>query len=265
MAETSWGVPAAGWPQEPQEFLPVLDVPEPGRQNRLTVLVRLLLLIPHFVVLWVLGILAFFAMVIGWFAALFTGRLPEGIARYLTHYLGYQARVICSGLLLLDRYPPFSLRQPPDYPVQIEVRPGKLNRLAVLFRLFLLIPAAILQDLVATGWYIVAFFVWLIMLVLGRMPRPLFEATAAVARYGIRLGAYSMMLTSAYPKRLFGDELRAGGEVHSATRPLVLSGLAKGLLVLFLVLGVLGAFGSGFGTNSGNGSDSTTYGASSAR
>lgn len=231
---------------DPDEFLPVLDVVEPVRQRRLTVLLRLLLLIPHFLVLFVLSIAAVFTVIFGWFAALVLGRLPAPVFGYLERYLGYRMRVAASEMLLIDRYPPFALTAPPDYPVHIEVRPTDLNRLAVFFRIFLMIPAAVVQALVMSGWFALSFIWWVITLVLGRMPRPLFEATAAALRYWMRFSAYSMMLTPAYPRGLFGDDdlSVAGVGTRSATRPLIMSGAAKGLVVLFLVCGLLSGLGS---------------------
>jgi hypothetical protein len=261
MAENTW---ATASPALSKEWLPVLDIPEPGDQRRLTVLLRWLLLIPHFIVLWLLSIVAFFVTVIGWFGALITGRLPEFAAQYLTGYLGYSTRVAASAMLLVDVYPPFALNAPLDYPVQIEVRPGTLNRLAVFFRLILMIPAAIVANLLTTGWYALSWIFWLIVLVLGRMPGPVFEATSAVARYGMRLSAYVSMLSSAYPKRVFGDETEAaaatavGQAPVSATRPLLLSPGGKFLVVLFLLLGLLGGVFGSFGTSSGSSTTTTT-------
>ncbi|MEU8510604.1 DUF4389 domain-containing protein [Kitasatospora sp. NPDC048722] len=222
-----------------REWLPVLDMPGPGRQNRWTVLLRALLLIPQFVVVWVLSVVAFFVTVIGWFGALALGRLPGFAADYLTAFVPYDTRVTSYLMLMHDRYPPFRF-QTPEYPVRVELRPGELNRLAVLFRIFLVIPAAIVQGLVYAGWWTASLVLWLVVLVLGRMPQPLFEATAAIVRYRMRTTAYLVMLTSAYPKRLFGEE--AGSEPDgpvSATRPLVLSGGGRGLLVVFIILGVV--------------------------
>ncbi|MCX4750877.1 DUF4389 domain-containing protein [Kitasatospora sp. NBC_01287] len=267
MAQTpgpgGWTMPVA---PAPPEFLPILDIPGPGPQRRLTVLFRWLLLLPQFIVLWVLSVVAFFAAVIGWFAALFTAHLPGGIARYLADYVAYDTRVAAAATLLVDRYPPFSLRRQPDYPVQIELRPGRLNRAAVFFRLILMIPAAVVNSLLGTGWLALAFFIWLWVLVTGRLPRPVFEATAAFVRFRMRFDAYVLMLTSAYPKGLFGEEpqLTAPGAAApdtstpgfaapgaaepaaSATRPLVLSGAGKGFLVAFLVLGLAGHVSSDF-------------------
>lgn len=244
----------------PEEFLPVLDITEPTRQRRLTVLLRLLLLIPHFIVLFFLHIAAVLTVIVGWFAALVLGRLPEPVFRFLAGYLGYRMRVAASEMLLVDRYPPFALTPPPDYPVQIEVRPTDLNRLAVFFRLLLMIPAAVVQSLAMSGWWMLSFLWWLITLILGRMPRPLMEATAATLRFQMRFIAYAMMLTPAYPKGLFGDEDLSVGQryARTLTRPLIMSGAGKALVVLFLVLGIIGGITASLTTPEDG--DSSDYG-----
>jgi hypothetical protein len=222
------------------EWLPELDIKAPPKQRRLTVFFRLLLLIPQYIVLFFLGIAAFFVAIFGWFAALFTGRLPEWPAIYLSQYIGYYTRVAASESLLIDRYPPFAFVAP-DYPVQVELRPDDLNRLAVLLRIVLIIPAAIIQAVVAGGWAVASFFIWLVVLILGRMPESLFDATAAVVRYSMRVQAYWLMLTSSYPKRLFGDGQAADGPGVGrvpSTRPLLMTSGARLLMVVFIVLGI---------------------------
>ncbi|MFE9858166.1 DUF4389 domain-containing protein [Streptomyces sp. NPDC005780] len=257
MADAQWspGRRAA----DADEFLPVLDIIEPARQRRLTVLFRLLLLIPHFIVLFFLEIAAFFTVVFGWFAALVLGRLPEPVFRFLAATLDYRTRVAASSMLLVDSYPPFTLTQPSAYPVRIDVRPTRLNRLAVFFRLILVIPAAIVQSLATYGWWALAIVWWIITLVLGRMPRPLFEATAATLRYEMRVSAYVTMLSPAYPKGFFGEDALSVPEHQgrSATRPLVMSTAGKALLVLFLVLGLIGSITTSVTRSS---SDDTDYG-----
>lgn len=235
-----WDASAAVQP----EWLPVLDIPEPVHQRRLTVLLRLLLAIPQFIVLVILGIAAFVVTVLGWFGALFLGRLPGFAASYLPMYLAYNTRVDAYLMLLVDPYPPFqleSVQYPTQYPVRIELRPGALNRLAVFFRLILMIPTAIIQSVLTSGWWALSFFSWLVVLIAGRAPRPLFEATAAVLRYRMRFLAYVMMITSAYPKRIFGDPAdggTGGWEPESATQPLILSIAAKVILVIFILAGL---------------------------
>ena len=192
----------AGW--APDEIL--VAFAEPAPQNRLTVLVRIILAIPHLVVLWALGIAAEVVVIICWFAALFLGRLPEGLGGFLTGYLRWLVRVQAYLFLLTDRYPPFELGEA-DYPVQILLRPGPLNRLAVLFRIILAIPAALLAALVVLGMETIVMFVtWLIVLIAGQMPRPLYEAIAAGQRYYFRYTGYLFLLTGTYPWGLFGDQ-----------------------------------------------------------
>ncbi len=190
--------------QTPDEIL--VAFAEPAPQNRLTVLVRIILAIPHLVVLWALGIAAEVVLIICWFAALFLGRLPEGLGGFLTGYLRWLVRVQAYLFLLTDRYPPFELGEA-DYPVQILLQPGPLNRLAVLFRIILAIPAALLAALVVLGMETIVMFVtWLIVLIAGQMPRPLYEAIAAGQRYYFRYTGYLFLLTGTYPWGLFGDQ-----------------------------------------------------------
>ncbi|MBD0709654.1 MULTISPECIES: DUF4389 domain-containing protein [unclassified Streptomyces] len=234
---TGWG-PRPEGDAEGAEWRPVLDVPPPGRQRRWTVLLRWLLLVPQFLVVALLSFAAFFVTVAGWFAALFLGRLPDPIASFLGSVLAYQTRVTASAFLLVDRYPPFSF-DAPDYPARIELRATPLNRVAVFFRLILIIPAAIIGSLAQSGWLALGWVFWLIGIVLGRLPEPVFGATAAVVRYRMRLSAYGSLLTPVYPKGILGDAPGPLAERPvSATRPLVLGTPAKVLVWLFLLLGI---------------------------
>ena len=181
----------------------------PAQQRRGTVLIRWILLIPHYVVLYFLGIGFSVVQFIGWWGALFTGRLPEFAVSFLSGYMRWTTRVQAYGLLLTDQYPPFSLEDEPGYPVRIELPPpGKLNRLAVLFRVILAIPASLLNSLVAFGAAtIVAVIAWVITLITGKLPTPLHQAYTAVLRYTTRVSCYLCLLTAAYPAGLFGDGL----------------------------------------------------------
>ena len=79
--------------------------------NRWLPLVKWLLAIPHYLVLLVLSVGAFFAVVIAWFAILFTGRYPRGLFDYVLGVGRWWLRVEAYAFLLVtDRYPPFSLR-----------------------------------------------------------------------------------------------------------------------------------------------------------
>jgi Domain of unknown function (DUF4389) len=87
---------------------PYPDVPQ--ELNRWLPLIKWFLAIPHFVVLFFLGIAAFVAVVVAWFAILFTGRYPRGIFDFVEGVIRWSNRVTGYALILVtDRYPPFRL------------------------------------------------------------------------------------------------------------------------------------------------------------
>jgi Domain of unknown function (DUF4389) len=89
-----------------------IDYPDVERDlNRWLPLVKWLLAIPHYIVLVILGILAILAVIIAWFAILFTGRYPRGLFDFVVGVMRWSTRVWAYMLwLVTDRYPPFSLR-----------------------------------------------------------------------------------------------------------------------------------------------------------
>jgi hypothetical protein len=185
-------------------------------QRRLTVLFRWILVIPQVIVLYFVGIGAFVVVILGWFAALFTGRLPDSFARFLTGYVRWSSRVQAYAFLLTDRYPPFALDPDPNYPVDVTVTTGRLNRASVFFRFILVIPAAFVVDLLIYGLLFLSPIIWIITLVAGRLPDTLFGAIAAVVRYQARYTGFSMMLTSEYPGDIFGDRGPDGRRLEGA-------------------------------------------------
>lgn len=95
---------------EEQDVHLELDYPDAEQLHRALPLVKWLLLIPHYVVLVILGIGAFFAIVIAWFAILVTGRYPQRLFNFVVGVGRYGLRVSAYGFLLItDRYPPFRL------------------------------------------------------------------------------------------------------------------------------------------------------------
>jgi hypothetical protein len=88
-----------------------LDYPDVKRDlNRWLPLVKWLLAIPHYVVLFFLGIAAVFAVIVAWFVILFTGRYPRGLFDFVEGVLRWGLRVDAYAMLLVtDSYPPFRL------------------------------------------------------------------------------------------------------------------------------------------------------------
>jgi hypothetical protein len=101
------------------EYPPFGDGPYPaelkverpaGERDRVTVFFRLLLAIPHFLVLWLLSLVWAVTTAIAWIMILLTGRYPETLYGFAIGVLAWGVRVEAYVLLLRDEYPPFTLR-----------------------------------------------------------------------------------------------------------------------------------------------------------
>ena len=97
-----------------------LDFPYPDPKqelNRWLPLVKWFLAIPHYIVLFFLSVAVVFVVIATWFAILFTGRYPRGIFDFVEGVIRWHNRVAGYAFILVtDRYPPVSLRQPPVRP-----------------------------------------------------------------------------------------------------------------------------------------------------
>jgi hypothetical protein len=100
------------YPSTDEEQSVHLDLPYPdARQlNRWLPLVKWLLAIPHYIVLFFVAIGVIVAVIIAWFAILFTGRYPRGLFDFVVGAMRWSNRVTgYTTILVTDQYPPFSL------------------------------------------------------------------------------------------------------------------------------------------------------------
>jgi len=101
------------YPSTDEEQSVHLDIPYPDVKNELNrwlPLVKWLLAIPHYIVLFFLYIAAIVCVVIAWFVILFTGRYPRGLFDFVVGVYRWSLRVTAYAFLLTtDSYPPFSL------------------------------------------------------------------------------------------------------------------------------------------------------------
>jgi hypothetical protein len=175
-----------------------LSVTDDLQRNRLTVFFRLILAIPHLIWVALWGLITYLAWIVGWFAALFMGRLPDGLHRFTAGFLRYSTHVSAYTLLIADPFPAFGGKA--GYPIDLEVDPPeRQNRLTVFFRVILAIPALILAYLLRYISNLLAFFSWCIALVLGRVPEGLRNFAAFALRYETQTYAYILLLTQRYP------------------------------------------------------------------
>ncbi len=101
------------YPSTDEEQSVRLEIPYPDAEtdlNRWLPLVKWLLAIPHYIILWFLWIMVIGFVIIAWFSILFTGRYPAGLFGFVVGVMRWHNRVLAYAFLLVtDRYPPFRL------------------------------------------------------------------------------------------------------------------------------------------------------------
>jgi Domain of unknown function (DUF4389) len=169
------------------------------RRNRLLVLFRLPLGVPHIVWLMLWSIPAFVLAVVGWFVALVTGRLPEWLHRFLAAFVRYSTHVLAFLYVLGGPFPGF-LGRAGSYPVDVEVDPPQpQSRLKTAFRFFLAFPAFLAGGAFGTVMLAAAIGAWWASLFTGRIPEGLKGLLAWAVRYQAQVSGYMLLLTDRYP------------------------------------------------------------------
>lgn len=169
--------------------------------------IKQLLLIPHFIVLFFLGIGAFFGAWIGYFMILFTGqRQPEGLHRFISGTIGWSNRTSVWQYSLVDEYPPFELHPVNPYPAvwsDTDDTPGR-NRLLALAGIFgikflMVLPHIIILAFVGFGAFVAAWVGYWIILFTGNLPEGIHTFVTGFQRWAARVGAWLLSLTDRYP------------------------------------------------------------------
>jgi hypothetical protein len=185
-------------------------------------LVKWLLAIPHYIVLFFLWIAFLVLTVAAGFAILFTARYPRGIFDFNLGVLRWTWRVFFYSYRALgtDRYPPFSLGPEPDYPATLDVEyQERLSRGLVLVKWWLLaIPHYIVVGIFQGGWgfgwgwadsgwsgsgagliVILVLFAAVCLLFTRRYPRDIFDLVLGMNRWSYRVLAYAALMRDEYP------------------------------------------------------------------
>src|SRR5580765_6658435 len=201
-----------------------LRVHDDLHRRRLTVVLRLILAIPHIVWFVVWSIVTLFVAFVGWIWALVAGQLPGELQRFLCAYIRYVTHFFGYLDLVTEPYPPFSGRPLDGYPIDIVLpdAPQPQRRLLILVRIFVAIPALIVSAALsggggsastrsgqngqsfggnATGGLVAlsAFLGWFACLWKGNMPRGLRDTGAYALGYRAQATASLLLVTEKYP------------------------------------------------------------------
>ena len=177
------------------------EVDDVASQGRLSILLRFILIIPHAIILTLLGWAVGIVVTLAWFTIVIAGRFPAALLRFTIGFAHWAARANAYGSLLTGAYPPFSMDEEPDYPVRLIIpeRTTGRSRLTTFFRWLLVIPHVIVLNLlgIVAGFVMVA--AWLAGIVLGRVPQGLHSFLVGFTAWTERVSAYSYLLVDEYP------------------------------------------------------------------
>ncbi len=194
----------ADYPESPSRvhsLLGVLAIP-----FTLVYSLKMVLLIPHIVVLSILGLVGLVVAYIGYWAVLITGKYPEGMFNFLYGISRWTSRTDSWLYGWSDRYPSFSLDEG-DYPVRLAIEaPEAPSRLLALFgvlfmiiKFILLIPHIVILGVLGIVAIVVAYIGFWAVLITGSYPRGLFNLITGVQRWEYRTTSWLLGLTDRYP------------------------------------------------------------------
>jgi hypothetical protein len=188
--------PATLWaekPEAPSRLLAVL----------LILVIKILMAIPHLIVLAFYGFAAAIMAWIGYWIVLFTGEMPAGFRDFVLGSLRWNWRVSAWIYGIADAYPPFSVDA--DYPVDADcATPEEGNRLLAVARIFGIASILLIPHFIAL-WVmnVLAMLVLLItpwaVIFTGGYPDFSFEILTGVARWQHRVSCFQMGLVEQYP------------------------------------------------------------------
>jgi hypothetical protein len=187
-------------------------------------LIKWLLAIPHFFILFFLWIGFVVAWVIALFAIVFTSKYPRGLFDYNVGVLRWSWRVgfYSYEVLGTDKYPPFTLKSVADYPADLEVEyPERLSPGLALVKWWLLaIPHYIVVGTLAGGWqfregwqfhngweyqggggliFALVIIAAVALLFTGRYHQDIFRLVMGMNRWVYRVAVYAALMTDKYP------------------------------------------------------------------
>ena len=187
-------------------------------RNRLTTFFRLLLAIPHIILVGgagfaigsradnrsaggetgLLGAVAAFLAIVSWFTLVFAGTHIIGIRQFTAFYLRWRVRAVSYLMLLQDPYPPFG---DAPYPASVEILDpvGPRDRLSIALRLIYVIPHAIVLLFLFVAWGLSTIAAWFVILFTGDYPKALHDFGVGALRWRLRVEAYMLLMVDEYP------------------------------------------------------------------
>jgi uncharacterized protein DUF4389 len=166
------------------------------------ILVKAIILIPHFIVLYVLSIVVGIAQLVIWIGVLFGGRYPDwafglnaGFIRWLTRLQTYLYGIS-------DAYPAFSMDAPGDVYLERPLASSRFFAIPIigaLVKYIILIPHFIVLYALNIAVSACQLVIWIFVLFGGTYPEWAFTLVGGTITWTARVYGYFLGLTDRYP------------------------------------------------------------------
>jgi hypothetical protein len=169
-----------------------------------TILGWLYLGLPHFFLLFFVGLWGAILGFVSWWIILFTGRYPQSFFEFQLGLQRWQARLSARMFNLADGYPAFGVSAT-DEAVTVDIPyPESLSRGMLLVKaffgfIFVLIPHGFVLFFLTIGLYVAVFIGWWAILFTGKLPKGIHDFVTGYLRWNFRVGAYLGNMTDTYP------------------------------------------------------------------
>jgi hypothetical protein len=190
-------------------------------RNRLSTAFRLILAIPHLILVGgatfgigfgsrtgggtsiggeggLLGAVAYFLGIVSWFTLVLSGVHIVGVRQFTSFFMRWRVRALAYLMLLEDDYPPFGDE---PYPASIEIADpaGPRDRLSVAIRIILAIPHIFVLIFVLFAWCLTTIVAWFVIVFTGSYPPGLYGFGVGSLRWMLRVQAYLLLMVDEYP------------------------------------------------------------------
>jgi hypothetical protein len=181
---------------------PTVDIAYTEERNRGTTAVRLILAIPHLLIMGAWGYLINLLSFVQWVIILFTGKRNKALFDFTSQYLAYSTRTTTYAGLMYDTYPAFAFT--PDganTPLQFRATYSEsADRLTNALRIIWAIPALLIAAVMGIVGFVVTVVCWFAIVITGKMPRGMFDLLLKVHKFGAHVNGYMNLMTDEYPK-----------------------------------------------------------------
>ena len=177
-----------------------LQIDYPGKQRRVTVFFRGILIFPIAIISGLLGLVGFFLTGAVFVMILFRKRYPRAWFDFLLELARFNARFSAYALLLTDQYPSTSEEQSVHVEIDYPDAEHELNRWLPLVKWLLAFPHSFALILLDVALYFAVVIGWFAIMFTGSFPRGLFDFVVGVTRWSLRVRVYvTLLATDRYP------------------------------------------------------------------